>query len=71
MLGDIRREGDKAVRRYVAKFEGYAGKDLKVDVEGIKVSPKIAAAVKDAHRRVMKFSKASLPSLWSSSHIHM
>jgi histidinol dehydrogenase len=65
VLGAIRREGDKAVRRYVAKFEGYKGKDLKVDFGEIKIPAKIAAAVKDAHRRVMKFSKASLRSAWT------
>ena len=65
VLADIRRNGDKAVRKYVAKFEGYKGSDLKVDVGELKIPAKIAAAVKDAHRRVMKFSKASLREAWT------
>ena len=65
VLAEIRKDGDKAVRKYVAKFEGYKGSDLKVDVGELKIPAKIAAAVKDAHRRVMKFSKASLREAWS------
>ncbi|MBR2983750.1 MAG: histidinol dehydrogenase [Kiritimatiellae bacterium] len=65
VLAEIRRDGDRAVRKYVAKFEGYKGKDLKVDVGELDISAKIRAAVKDAHRRVMKFSKASLREAWS------
>ena len=65
VLADIRRNGDKAVWKYVAKFEGYKGSDLKVDVGELKIPAKIAAAVKDAHRRVMKFSKASLREAWT------
>lgn len=65
VLAEIRRDGDRAVRKYVAKFEGYKGKDLKVDVGEPDIPAKIRAAVKDAHRRVMKFSKASLREAWS------
>ena len=65
VLAEIRKNGDKAVRKYVAKFEGYRGSDLKVDVGELKIPAKIAAAVKDAHRRVLKFSKASLREAWT------
>ena len=65
VLAEIRKNGDKAVRKYVAKFEGYKGSDLKVDVGELKIPAKIAAAVKDAHRRVLKFSKASLREAWT------
>lgn len=66
VLADIRKNGDKAVRKYVAKFEGYKGSDLRVDLANdVAVDPKIVAAVKDAHRRVSKFSKASLRQSWS------
>ena len=91
VLSAIRREGDRAVRRYVAKFEGFKGRDLRVDLESIRVGlasdrvgetlngskntlkdpkttlidPKIAKAVEDAHRRVLKFSRASLRKDWS------
>ena len=44
VLADIRKNGDRAVRKYVAKFEGYKGTDLKVDAGDIKIPAKIAAA---------------------------
>ena len=111
VLADIRRNGDKAVLKAVAKFEGFKAKraaDLRVDLGSIRVDlgsgkgdlgsgkgdlgsgkvdlgsgkgdlgsgkdkrpyetlidPKIIRAVKDAHRRVLRFSKASLREAWS------
>ena len=68
VLAAIRREGDRAVRRYVAKFEGYRGSRLRVDLAKVSekgIDPKIVKAVKDAHRRVLRFSKASLREAWS------
>ena len=65
VLADIRRNGDKAVRKYVARFEGCRLDDFRVDVRSIKIDPAIAAAVKDAHNRVKRFSKASLRKAWS------
>ena len=126
VLADIRKNGDAAVLKAVAKFEGFkAAKaaDLKVDLASIKVDlasirvdlasirvglgsdrvgfgsgvakaasrecvsvssrpkmtlssrpkltledaidPKILKAVRDAHRRVLRFSKASLRKAWS------
>lgn len=69
VLADIRKNGEKAVLKYVAKFEGYKGKALKVDVDIAslekKIDPTIIKAVKDAHKRVLKFSKASLCEPWA------
>ena len=67
VLADIRSHGDEAVRKYVAKFEGFKGKQLRVgDDEGLtEISPAICKAVRDAHRRVLRFSKASLRADWS------
>ena len=67
VLADIRRHGDEAVRKYVAKFEGFRGKQLRVgDDEGLtEISPAIRKAVRDAHGRVLRFSKASLRADWS------
>ena len=65
VLADIRRNGDKAVRKYVARFEGCRLDDFRVDVRSIKIDPAIAVAVKDAHNRVKRFSKASLRKAWS------
>ena len=66
VLAAIRVEGDRAVRRYVARFEGYRGKDLHVDLDrDFDIPAPIRKAVADAHRRVLKFSKASLRESWS------
>ena len=69
VLAAIRKDGDKAVRASVAKFEGFKGKGLKVEVElkalEKSIDPKLVRAVKDAHRRVERFSKASLRQAWT------
>ena len=69
VLADIKAHGEKAVLKYVRKFEGYKGKDLKVTASltelEASIDPRILKAVKDAHKRVMKFSKASLREPWT------
>lgn len=66
VLAAVRAEGDRAVRRYVARFEGFKGKDLRVDLSRpLDIPAPIRRAVTDAHRRVLKFSKASLRPAWS------
>ena len=70
-LADIRRRGDAAVLDAVAKFEGFKARraaDLAISVascgsDGIDRS--LLRAVRDAHARVLKFSKASLRKPWS------
>ena len=70
-LADIRERGDAAVLELVAKFEGFnakSAKDLKVDLgkcaeKGIPA--RILKATREAHKRVMAFSKASLRKPWS------
>ena len=71
VLSDIRRRGDAAVLDAVARFEGFKARkavDLKVDVARCNadgISPALLRAVRDAHRRVLRFSKASLRKPWS------
>ena len=68
VLADIRKIGDAAVRKYVAKFEGYKGPNLRLadgEGEAAAIPADIRKAVLDAHRRVLKFSKASLRRGWS------
>ena len=71
VLADIRRDGDKAVLAAVAKFEGFKAaraSQLRVDLDLVSadgIDPKIVRAVNDAHRRVLRFSKASLRKDWS------
>ena len=70
-LAEIKAHGDAAVLDLVAKFEGFKAKSakaLKVDLSKVSekgIDPKTVRAVKDAHRRVLKFSKASLRGPWS------
>ena len=69
-LADVRKRGDRAVLDLVAKFEGFrakGAKDLRVDLAAVSengIDPAIVRAVKDAHRRVLAFSKASLRRDW-------
>ena len=72
VLAAIRAEGDAAVARYVAKFEGakLAPKRFRVSEKELadaeaQVPSALKRAVKDAYARVMKFSKASLRRPWT------
>ena len=72
VLAAIRAEGDVAVARYVAKFEGaklspkrFRVTDAELSAAEAQVPPALKRAVKDAHARVMRFSKASLRAPWT------
>ena len=72
VLAAIRAEGDVAVARYVAKFEGaklspkrFRVTDAELSAAEAQVPPVLKRAVKDAHARVMRFSKASLRAPWT------
>ena len=70
-LAEIKSRGDAAVMELVAKFEGFAAKSakaLRVDLAKVSekgIDRKLVKAVKDAHARVLRFSKASLREAWS------
>ena len=72
VLAAIRKGGDAAVAKYVAKFEGakLSAKRFRVGESEIaaaaaKVPPPVRRAVEDAHRRAKRFSTASLRKPWS------
>lgn len=69
VLAEIRRDGDKAVRKYAAKFEGWKGGGLRVEarIEDLekRIDAKTRRAVLEAHRAVERFAKASLRKDWS------
>ena len=74
VLSAIRKSGDSAVARYVAKFEGakltpdrFRVSERELAAAGEKVPAALRRAVADAHRRVMRFSKASLRKAWKMS----
>ena len=72
VLAAIRARGDAAVAEYVAKFEGakLAPVQFRVSAAELKkvdaaVPAALKRAVKDAHARVLRFSKASLRTPWT------
>lgn len=71
VLAAIRKGGDAAIAKFVAKFEGaklsparFRVSDDELAAVDAKVPAALRRAVADAHRRVMKFSKASLRKDW-------
>ena len=71
VLSDIRARGDDAVAEAVAKFEGakLAPRQFRVSEKDLAaaeaaVPADLKKAVKDAYRRVMRFSRASLRKPW-------
>ena len=70
-LAEIRSRGDQAVMELVAKFEGFRARrasELRVDLAKVtakEVPPAVLKAVADAHRRVYRFSCASLRKAWT------
>ena len=72
VLAAIRVRGDAAIAEYVAKFEGakLAPGAFRVSAVELKkvdaaVPMALKRAVRDAHARVMRFSKASLRAAWT------
>lgn len=72
VLADIRARGDAAVAECVARFEGakltparFRISQKELDGVDAAVPIDLKRAVKDAHRRVMRFSKESLRSAWT------
>ena len=72
VLAAIRKSGDAAVAKYVAKFEGaklpakrFRVSESEMAAAASKVAPAVRRAVEDAHRRVKRFSAASLRKPWS------
>jgi len=72
VLADIRKDGDSAVVRYVERFEGaklspkrFRVSEAELSAASAKVPADIRRAVEDAHRRVTKFSRASLRKPWT------
>lgn len=67
VLGDIRKNGDLAVAKYIKKFEGASIEPSSFKVEDrdfSSIDRDVVKAVKDAHRRVKRFSEASLRKSW-------
>jgi histidinol dehydrogenase len=72
VLADVRREGDRAVARYAARFDGARLRpaQFRVTVEDLRaasaaVDAAFRRAVREANRRVAAFSRAGMRRDWS------
>jgi len=72
VLADVRANGDRAVRKYVRRFDGANLRPSAFRVTAAELAraetataPAFRAAVKAAHRRVTAFAKAGLRKDWS------
>ena len=66
IISSVRREGDRALLEYAARFDGYEGEKTELNKEEIErgaesVSKKVAAAVSNAASNISAFHKAQLP----------
>jgi len=72
VLATVRKEGDTAVARFAKKFDGaklapghFRVTDAELSAAEAQVPPALKRAVRDAHLRVMRFSRASLRKPWT------
>jgi histidinol dehydrogenase len=75
IVADVRKQGDRALLRYAAQFDGLAGADaLRVTPEEIAaawdaISPAMQKALTTAADQIRAFAVAQLPASWSESPI--
>lgn len=73
IIADVRRQGDRALLRYAAKFDGLAGtSNLKVDPKEMKAAwddadPAFRKALSIAAKQIRTFAKRQMPATWKSS----
>ena len=72
VLADVRANGDRAVCRYVRRFDGadLRPSDFRVSAADLaraekQVKPAFRSAVKEAHRRIAAFARAGMRRNWS------
>ncbi len=69
MLGDVRREGDTAVRRYAKLLDGAELEELRISDSELQkaresISPELESALQLAAQRITDFHQATLPRNW-------
>jgi histidinol dehydrogenase len=73
ILADVRKNGDRALRKYATQFDGLAkGQPLLVSREEMKaaweaMTPKLQAAMMVARGNILAFAEAQLPREWTIS----
>ena len=65
IVGDVRRRGDAALRRYAARFDALAG-PIEVEPDEVargaaSVAPEVRAAIRAAARNILRVAKAQVP----------
>jgi len=68
IINEVARNGDAAVRKYAAEFDGFDGDSLEVPAEEIqaasrKVEPALKKAIKEAHRNIQAFHEKQKPTV--------
>lgn len=61
ILANVRKRGDAAVMEYARKFDGFAGKSLRITPTDAGVSKDFKSAVKVASRNIRAYAKLQLP----------
>lgn len=75
IVGDVRRNGDRALLRYATRFDGLAGRNaLRVSAEEMAAAwesadPALRQALTTAAKQIRRFAQLQLPKSWSSSPI--
>ena len=69
IVRDVRKQGDKAVRRYTAKFDGFEGADFRVSESDISaawnpVTPEFRRALETAAHNIRRFCEWQKPQEW-------
>lgn len=69
IVREVQRQGDKAVRRYAAKFDGFEGADFRVSESDItaawhRVSPEFRRALETAAHNIRRFCEWQKPQEW-------
>ena len=69
MLGDIRREGDSAIRRYTSLLDGVDLEEFRISDGELaearsRISPQLEEALQLAAQRITDFHEATLPRNW-------
>src|SRR5438445_4342257 len=71
IVEEVRRNGDKAVRQYAAKWDGLAGCELKVQDAELEAawaiaSPRLRSSLRQASANIRRFWKWQRPREWPS-----
>jgi histidinol dehydrogenase len=69
IMEDVRRNGDRALRRYAAKWDGLAGRELRVpnaesEAAWAIASPRLRSSLRQASANIRRFCKWQRPQEW-------